>query len=107
MTATMRVSFTLRESCRVLGVDRTTLRRWLARAHLHPQRDRHDHRKFRLQRWQIGRLALLHDRPLPDLEGASRRRLSPAEQIAELIAEVETIKRELVPRILVPEPGLN
>lgn len=66
MNSKIRMSFTLTESCRVLGVDCTTLRRWLAAAHLHPQIDRHDRRKRRLTGWHIGRLAALHDRLLPD-----------------------------------------
>ena len=57
----------LADSCRHLGIDPKTLRRWLLQAHLPVQRHPTDGRKTGLSEDHLRQLACLHHRSLPAL----------------------------------------
>jgi hypothetical protein len=61
----------LADSCRQLGIDAKTLRRWLADAQLPLQSHRSDGRKKGVSRQHLQQLAALHHRSLPALASAA------------------------------------
>ncbi len=73
-----------------------------------PRQDPRDHRKRRIATWRLFRLAWQHGRVLDEAaaERVQQRRRSPA-TVEELEERIGALERELVPRILVPTPGLN